>query len=170
MNRCGHCEDLIRYDEQREVWTTDATYDHTTAEESADMARQCGLSPDSRHFPVQCSANAGGDPAGGCDNLVEGNHDLCAHHYAMSLVSVDVAIVTSICANMHLTEVRMVGPVVETSGHVHGSLGSSADFCDVCEDTSMEQLTVTTRTIKTTPEMADCYRIRYERHSNSQED
>lgn len=162
MNRCGYCEEPIRYDEQRQEWTTDSTYDHTTAEESADMARQCGLAPDSRHFPVSCSANTGGDPASGCDELVEGNDTECPKHFDASLVEVEVVINTSICEDMHVTEQRMVRPVIRGDGAVEGFVGSSADFCDVCENSDMTSLGLTVRKIRTTPEMAECYRIRYD--------
>lgn len=44
---------------------------------------------------------------------------------------------TYACANMHLTEVEMHDPVISEDGSVQGYVGSSADFCDVCDSSSM---------------------------------
>jgi len=50
-----------------------------------------------------------------------------------------------ICGNMHLTEVELINPQVmhEADGdYIEGLYGSSADFCDVCDDSNMMQLDI----------------------------
>lgn len=45
---CRYCENPLVLGDDGE-WREDTTYEHTTAEQSADMARQCGLAPKGRH-------------------------------------------------------------------------------------------------------------------------
>lgn len=43
-----------------------------------------------------------------------------------------IVIATVGCENLHLTETRVISPVLYPPGEVEGSIGSSADFCDEC--------------------------------------
>jgi hypothetical protein len=43
-----------------------------------------------------------------------------------------IVVATVGCENLHLTEARVISPVLLPGGAVEGSIGSSADFCDEC--------------------------------------
>jgi hypothetical protein len=47
-----------------------------------------------------------------------------------------IVIATIGCEQLHLTEARVISPVLIPGGEVAGSIGSSADFCDICGESA----------------------------------